>query len=262
MGCFIFLATVDSKEIASTCWIQNFSLFGWYAHICIITSTSHISFSKVATISVNIIITAESLDLAKGSSCEFSQMAATTRTLDDLSLLSGTLAKRLSDLYDISPDRCTLDKADKVAWISLQLMGFLLLVGIEFVFITQALVGNESKVFAHELTNLHATSARDGQSTDTTVTHEHLESGIANINSSVPKRSTQARKYVRIPWFWLPVVGQLYLAYLITISCFGMLDIELTNGILAFLVATIASTWILAVGGLAGAIQETGEGDS
>jgi hypothetical protein len=141
-------------------------------------------------------------------------------------------------------------------------MGLLLLVSIEAVFVMQAIIGNEPKGFEHELTNMHSTSAQDGEPSDADVTDEHLESGIANINSSVPKRSTQARKYARIPWFWLPVIGQLYLAYLITVSCFGMLDIELTSGVFAFLVAATVSTWIFALSGLVGAIQETGEGVS
>ena len=186
-------------------------------------------------------------------------MAAPTCTFDEHSLRS--IAKRLSDPYDGCPDRCVSAGADTIAWIALQLMGFLLLVAVEVFIIWQANVENKSKVFEHELIDLHATPARDEWPTDTPGTDEYLETGSVDSTSSDLKDSTQARKYARVPWFWLPVAGQLYLTYLITTSCFGTLDIEMTNGLLAFSIATILSTWILAVVGLAGAINENAAGN-
>lgn len=139
------------------------------------------------------------------------------------------------------------------------MMILLLLGGIEFAILRSLQNEKNLKLTEQELTTLPATSTRGEPRSATIVSDHSLESGIAVTSNLLSKQATQPRKYARIPWFWLPVAGHVFMAFLITRTCFDLFNVGMTGLTAFFLIFMMASSCIGAITGIGVASEETSE---
>jgi hypothetical protein len=200
--------------------------------------------------------------LAKSLPTAQAQFATLRQTVNDLLSKSDILERDLAGCTGIlSHTPCPVDKGDAVAWISLQLLLLLLLVNIEMAIVFD--LKNERKPTATELelNTLSATSTSAGGQADATRDEHSLESDITAEPEDTAKITPKLRKYTRMPWFWLPVAGQVYMCSQIAMSCYELSDLYDTGLRMFFIVVTVLVACGFTIIGFSIACIETNEDD-